>query len=52
LETPNFGKSFIFKCDTYVQVIGVVLTQKGRPLDFEGKQLKGKDLMKSTYKKK
>jgi hypothetical protein len=40
LETPNFGKTFLFKCD-------------GREtIGFESKQFKVKDLDKSTYEKK
>ena len=31
--------------------IGVVLMQEGRPLDFESRPLKGKDLHKPIYKK-
>ena len=51
LETPNFGKTFIVECDALWLIMGVVLTQEGRPLAFERKQFKGKYLVKSTYEK-
>ena len=46
-----FGKTFIVECDVLGHGIGAILMQEGIPLDFESKQLKGKDLVKSTYEK-
>ena len=51
LTTPDFTKTFIVKCDASGNVIGVVLMQEGRPLDFESLPLKGKDLHKPIYEK-
>jgi len=33
--TLKFGKTFIIECHALGQGIGIVLTQFGRPLDFE-----------------
>jgi hypothetical protein len=49
LETPYFGKTFIVECDASELGMGIVLTQEGRPSDFERKQFNGKDLVKYTY---
>jgi len=49
LTTPDFTKTFIVECDASVNGIGVVLMQKGRPLTFESRPLKGKDLHKPIY---
>jgi hypothetical protein len=51
LETPSFGKTFIIECDASIQLIGEIFMQEGKPLDFDSKQLKGKDLVNSTYEK-
>jgi hypothetical protein len=51
LTTPDFTKTFIVEFDASRNGIGVVLMQEGRPLDFESRPLKGKDLHKPIYEK-
>jgi hypothetical protein len=51
LTTPNFTKTFIVECDALRNGTGVVLMHEGRPLAFESRPLKGKDLHKPIYEK-
>jgi hypothetical protein len=51
LTTPDLTKTFIVECYAPGHGIGVVLMKEGRPLTFESRQFKGKNLFKPIYKK-
>jgi hypothetical protein len=51
LTTPDFTKTFIVECDALGNGIGAIIMKEGRPLAFESRPLKGRDLHKPIYEK-
>jgi hypothetical protein len=51
LATLDFTKTFIVECDASKHDIGATAMQEGRPLSIKIHQLKGKNLLKTIYKK-
>ena len=51
LATKDFTKTFIMECDASENGNGVILMQEGRPISFESRPIKGKNLHKRIYEK-
>jgi hypothetical protein len=51
LALPDFNQIFIAECDASGIGLGVVLMQRGKPISYFSKSLKGRELSLSTYKK-
>ncbi|XP_052292019.1 uncharacterized protein LOC127900817 [Citrus sinensis] len=51
LAMPDFQKTFVLECDASGEGIGVVLSQKGRPISYLSKALSPKNLGLSAYEK-
>jgi hypothetical protein len=51
LATTDFTKTFTVECDASGNGIDVILMQEGRPIVFERRPIKGKNLHKPIYEK-
>ena len=51
LTTPDFMKTFVVECDTLGNGIGSFLLQEGRPIYFEIRTIKEKELQNPIYEK-
>ena len=51
LTTPYFTKTFVLECDASGNGIGYVLMHEARPISFESRPIKGRDLYNLIYEK-
>jgi hypothetical protein len=52
LSLPDFNKPFVVECDASGIGIGVVLMQDSKFIAYFSQEIKGKNLLRSTYEKK
>lgn len=51
LALPDFRLPFVIDCDASSTTVRAILMQRGKPLAFFSKTLKGRSLLLSTYEK-